>query len=103
MKIEVPKAQFEDLEDPLINTLEFRTEAGRGGKPLLYLTFRQAKRGVKSADEYARVYIRYQQGRLLERREVVDPQKGVRVLYIYQKGGLLERRIHDPAAEKAEP
>src|SRR4051812_48725736 len=39
-KLNVPKEQFKDLEDPLLNTADLRTEAGRSGQPLLYLTFR---------------------------------------------------------------
>lgn len=71
----VPEGQFADLRDPLPNTAEFRSEAGFGDKPLLYLTFRLAKRGAASVAEYPRVYIRYQAGKLLE-RSIYEPKRG---------------------------
>lgn len=70
---QVPEEQFSDLRDPLINTAEFRVDGGRGGQPLLYLTFRLAKPGAKSVAEYPRVYIRFENGKLLE-RYIHDPQ-----------------------------
>ncbi len=71
--LQVPKEQFSDLENPLINTAQFRTEGVEGGQPLLYLTFRLAKQGVKSVADYPTVYIRFQDGKLLNRR-VRDPE-----------------------------
>ena len=70
----VPKEQFADLSDPLIKTAEFRSEAGRGSGPWLYLTFQLEKQGAKSASERPRVYIRYQNGKLME-RSIRQPQK----------------------------
>jgi hypothetical protein len=73
-KYDVPKEQFNDLRDPLINTAEFRWEAGRvGDSPYLYLTFRLAPPGVKSVADYPRVYIRFQDGKLLG-RSIHTPQ-----------------------------
>ena len=69
----VPKEQFADLSDPLIKTAEFRSEAGRGG-PWLYLTFQLEKQGAKSASDRPRVYIRYQNGKLME-RSIRQPPK----------------------------
>jgi hypothetical protein len=65
--IVVPKEQFDDLRDPLIQTAEFRTEAGFDQHPWLYLTFQLAKAGAKSTSDRPRVYIRYQSGMLMER------------------------------------
>ena len=73
-KYDVPKDQFNDLLDPLINTAEFRWESGRDGdSPYLYLTFRLAKPGVKSVADYPRVYIRFRDGKLLG-CSIHDPQ-----------------------------
>src|ERR1019366_2883427 len=47
----VPKEQFDDLRDPLIKTAEFRSEAGRGSGPWLYLTFQVEKQGAKSTSD----------------------------------------------------
>jgi hypothetical protein len=74
-KYDVPKEQFNDLRDPLINTAEFRWEVGRvGDSPYLYLTFRLAKRGARSVADYPRVYIRFRDGKLLG-RSIHDPQQ----------------------------
>src|SRR4051794_4445341 len=74
-KYDVPKEQFNDLRDPLINTAEFRREGGRdGGSPYLYLTFRWAKRGGRSVADYPRVYTRFRNGKLLG-RSIHDPQE----------------------------
>ena len=69
----VPKEQFADLSGPLIQTAEFRSEAGRGSGPWLYLTFQLAKAGAKSTSDRPRVYIRYQDGKLME-RSIRQPQ-----------------------------
>jgi hypothetical protein len=70
----VPKEQFSDLRDPLIQTAEFRWEAGRGSGPWLYLTFQLAKQGAKSTSDRPRVYIRYQNGKLMQ-RSIRQPQE----------------------------
>jgi hypothetical protein len=70
----VPKEQFDDLRDPLIKTAQFRWEAGRGTGPWLYLTFQLGKEEAKSASDRPRVYIRYQNGKLME-RSIRQPQK----------------------------
>ena len=70
----VPKEQYGDLRNPLVQTAEFRTEAGFDQHPWLYLTFQLAKQGANSASERARVYIRYQNGKLME-RSIQEPQK----------------------------
>ena len=70
----VPKEQFDDLRDPLIKTAEFRWEAGRGNGPWLYLTFQLAKQEAKSTSDRPRVYIRYQNGKLME-RSIRQPQE----------------------------
>jgi hypothetical protein len=72
--IVVPKEQFDDLRDPLIQTAEFRTEAGFDKHPWLYLTFQLAKAGAKSTSDRPRVYIRYQNGKLME-RSIQEPPK----------------------------
>ena len=69
----VPKEQFGDLRDPLIKTAHFRWEAGRGSGPWLYLTFQLAKAEAKSPSDRPRVYIRYQNGKLME-RSIRQPQ-----------------------------
>ena len=63
----VPKEQFDDLRNPLLTTAQFRWEAGRGTGPWLYLTFQLAKAEAQSASDRPRVYIRYQNGKLMER------------------------------------
>jgi len=73
-EIVVPKEQFDDLRDPLIKTAQFRWEAGRGSGPWLYLTFQLAKQEAKSASDRPRVYICYQNGKLME-RSIRQPQK----------------------------
>jgi len=70
----VPKEQFGDLRDPLIQTAEFRTEAGFDKHPWLYLTFQLAKQEAKSTSDRPRVYIRYQNGKLME-RTIQQPQE----------------------------
>ena len=70
----VPKEQFADLRDPLIKTAEFRSEGGRGSGPWLYLTFQLAKEGAKSTSDRPRVYIRFQNGKLME-RSIRQPQQ----------------------------
>jgi len=72
--IVVPKEQFADLRDPLIQTAEFRSEAGFDKHPWLYLTFQLAKAGAKSTSDRPRVYIRYRNGKLME-RSIHQPQK----------------------------
>src|SRR5437867_2151752 len=65
-EVPIPEEQFRDLKNPLLNTAQFRTETGRDNQgPLLYLTFQLAKPGAAS---YPRVYIRFQNGKVLERR-----------------------------------
>jgi hypothetical protein len=70
----VPKEQFDDLRDPLIKTAQFRWEAGRGSGPWLYVTFQLANQEAKTDSERPRVYIRYQNGKLVE-RFIRQPQK----------------------------
>ena len=70
----VPKEQFADLRDPLIQTAEFRTEAGFDKHPWLYLTFQLAKAGAKTTSDRPRVYIRYQNGKLMERTIQQPPE-----------------------------
>jgi len=70
----VPKEQFDDLRDPLMKTVQFRSEGGRGSGPWLYLTFQLAKVDAKSASDRPRVYIRYQNGKLME-RGIRQPQE----------------------------
>jgi hypothetical protein len=70
----VPKEQFGDLRDPLIQTAEFRSETGFDKHPWLYLTFQLAKAGANAPSERQRVYIRYQNGKLME-RSIQEPQK----------------------------
>jgi hypothetical protein len=70
----VPNEKFDDLRGPLVKTAQFRWEASRGTGPLLYLTFQLAKEEAKSASDRPRVYIRYQNGKLLE-RSIQEPPK----------------------------
>jgi hypothetical protein len=70
----VPKEQFDNLRDPLIKTAEFRYEEGRGSGRLLYLTFQLATQDAKAASDRVRVYIRYQNGKLMD-RSIRQPQK----------------------------
>jgi hypothetical protein len=73
-RYDVPQEQLNDLRNPLINTAEFRWEAGQeGDSPYLYLTFRLAEPGAKSAANHPRVYIRFRDGKLLG-RSVHHPQ-----------------------------
>ena len=70
----VPKEQFDDLRVPLIQTAEFRTEGGRGNGPWLYLTFQLARKRAKSTSDRPRVYIRFQNGKLMD-RSIHQPRK----------------------------
>lgn len=70
----VPKEQFDDLRNPLVQTTEFRMEAGYDKHPWLYLTFQLEKQGAKSTSDRPRVYIRYQNGKLLD-RSILQPPK----------------------------
>jgi hypothetical protein len=71
--LSVPEEQFRDLQDPLIATAEFRTEAGPDQHPWLYLTFRLARRGAASVRDYPTVYLRFQDGQL-RGRSIRQPQ-----------------------------
>jgi|ERR1043165_2185938 hypothetical protein len=70
----VPKEQFSDLRDPLVQTAQFRWEAGRDSGPWLYLTFQLATPDAKSPSDRPRVYICYQNGKLME-RTIRQPQQ----------------------------
>jgi hypothetical protein len=61
----VPQADFEDLQNPLIETAEIRTGGAMdGGSPWLYLVFRLKKADAKTIADYPKVYIRFRDGRL---------------------------------------
>jgi hypothetical protein len=70
----VPKEQFDDLRGPLLKTAHFRWEAGRGSGPWLYVTFQLANQEAKTDSDRPRVYISYQNGKLME-RSIRQPQK----------------------------
>jgi hypothetical protein len=63
----VPREQLEDLGPALLHTAQFRAEAGRGGPPWLYLTFRVAKPGALDASDCPLVYIRFRDGKVRDR------------------------------------
>jgi hypothetical protein len=63
----VPQEQFAGLGAPLLNTAQIRVEAGQGGPPWLYLTFRLARPGAAPAD-CPLAYIPFRDGRLMEPR-----------------------------------
>ncbi len=60
----VPAEDLTGLKNPLLNTAEFRTEAGRdGGPPWLYLTFR-LHRARALPSQCPLVYVRFRDGKL---------------------------------------
>src|SRR5262249_3196321 len=63
----VPPEQLADLGPALLYTAQFRAEAGRGGPPWLYLTFRVAKPGALDASDCPLVYIRFRDGKVMDR------------------------------------
>lgn len=62
--VPVPKAAFDDLRNPLLNSVEIRTEAGYGTHPWLYITFDVAHRDESGEWNPKKVYIAYQQGKI---------------------------------------
>jgi hypothetical protein len=63
----VPQEQLADLGPALLYTAQFRAEAGRGGPPWLYLTFRVAKPGALDSSDCPLVYIRFRDGKVMDR------------------------------------
>jgi hypothetical protein len=63
----VPQEQLTDLGPSLLHTAQFRAEAGRGGPPWLYLTFRVATPGALDPADCPLVYIRFRDGKVMDR------------------------------------
>ncbi|MFQ5930752.1 MAG: hypothetical protein ACE5MK_13750 [Acidobacteriota bacterium] len=65
--VSVPKAAFNDLRNPLLNSLEIRTEAGYGKHPWLYITFDVAHREESGEWNPKKVYVAYHEGKIKHR------------------------------------
>ena len=65
--VSVPKAAYIDLQDPLLHTLELRTESRRGNAPRLYVYFELAYKTSDGHLRPKRVHITYHEGRIESR------------------------------------
>jgi len=70
--INVPAKAFSDLEDPLLNDLEIRSEPGWGEFPWLYIYFKVAHMDETGKFSPKGVHIGYHNGKF-ERRSVSTP------------------------------
>jgi hypothetical protein len=73
--LKVPDAAFSDLERPLLNRLELRSEAGYDKNPWLYVYFEVASNDIVGQFAPKRVHIAYHDGKF-ESRAIETPLSG---------------------------
>ena len=69
---DVPKKAFTDLDSPLLNETEIRTEVGRDDSPWLYIYFEVSHRDNSGTWRPKQVHIGYHKGRF-EQRSITTP------------------------------
>ena len=63
----VPKEAIEDLKHPMLDTVRLSTEAGRGGAPWMYVTFKLGNPRAGEPWDFPTVYIKIRDGKVVGR------------------------------------